>query len=357
MNNESDKILYSVRPQYRIKDYIKLNKIICKKMYISIRICVAILFFLEILSLEFNHISKAEIFIKVIFLIILWNIPNIISYKSIKKFISSYENTVFNFYKDYLKEETENRCITIYYNKIEKIYKLNNGIILKTKDPIKYIMIRGENFTDESVLNIADFLQNVIDKNLESNELNFKKVLMENEANFMVSNVYDDKKILEAYKIVAKKTLVTIRIILFSTEVLFIVYGVYGKIKLGTLNGLIWAFLIGAFYSYIGLNLEKLQIKSANKNLDFIKNLPENLYFYDSYFLCENKNDGISALSKVNYNEICNVYISEDIFIIKLIEKNNIMIIDKNGFQLGTLDKFIVFLRENFQGKIIDKQI
>ena len=33
------------------------------------------------------------------------------------------------------------------------------------------------------------------------------------------------------------------------------------------------------------------------------------------------------------------------------------MIIDKNGFQLGTLDKFIVFLRENFQGKIIDKRI
>lgn len=101
--------------------------------------------------------------------------------------------------------------------------------------------------------------------------------------------------------------------------------------------------------------MEKIHIKQVNKSIDFMKNFLENLYFYDTYFLCENKNAGISVLSKVNYNEIYNVYISENIFIIRLTGTKHIMIIDKNGFQLGTLDEFIVFLQENFQGKIIDK--
>lgn len=353
MNNESDEILYSVRPQYRVKDYIKLNKIINKKMYISIRIFTIILFFLEILTLEFNYISKAEIFMKIFFLIILWNSPNIVSYKSIKNFVSSNRNTILNFYKDYFKEENENSCTTTYYNKIHKIYKSKNRIILKTKEPTQYTIIRGKNSTEGSISDIATFLQSVINKDSESNDLYFKKVLMENEANFIVSNVYDDSKILEVYKIVARKLLVTIRIILISVEVLFIIYGVYVKIELGTSITLIAAFLVGILYIYIGFNLEKNHIKQANKTLDLMKNLPENLYFYDSYFLYENKNAGINTLGRIDYNKIDSVHISENIFIIRLTETKQIMVVDKSGFKLGTLEEFTDFLQEKFHGKII----
>gem|GEM_PF-2224912 len=357
MNKESERILYKVIPEYTIKDYIELNKITYKDLYIVMRGCSIILLLLGILSI--NYISKLDMFIKVminiILFIALWNSPSISVYKSKEIYVSPADHITLYFYENYFKAEHksgENFTIrTTYYNKIEKIYTKKNNIIIKAKDPIGYTIIRKSNFIQGNVSDFTKFLNTIVNTTDFKNQgIEEEQQFSEDELKFTVSKKCEKKTVLEAYRIIARKKLLLSRIIMVCFVVLSILDGIKMKVKYDSTFTLIVAACIFVLFTYMGFNLDKLQLRSLNKKFNLNDNLPDKFSFYNSYYLFKKSDVNSSDLGKLNYDQIENVYISDNLFILK--SKDMMCIIDKDGFVEGTSDEFLDFLQEKFEDKI-----
>ncbi|MEG2289310.1 MAG: hypothetical protein RR891_00675 [Clostridium sp.] len=175
---------------------------------------------------------------------------------------------------------------------------------------------------------------------------------MEDNLSFVILNKYNKNNMVEAYRIIFKKNLLSSRIVLSLFPSFGIVSGIYMKINSNSSIFLIAAIFISIIFSYLLFNLEKLQLTTLNKKFNLSDNLPDKFSFYNSYYLFEKNHVGTSTLGKLSYDQIDTVYISDHLFILKFTSNPSFSIINKDGFEVGTSDEFLMFLEDKFKGKI-----
>lgn len=170
-----------------------------------------------------------------------------------------------------------------------------------------------------------------------------------NNNKFVIVNKYNENIVVEAGKLINRRNFRVINLISWIYIALSIIFGIYEKVKNNSMIILIFGSGYTVIYLYMLNGFEKNKI---NNNNDFIANLSDKFTFYDSYYLYENSMNNNSC-GKVNYEEIKEVYISENIFVLKGSSMKEISIICKDSFDVGGVDEFTDFLKCKFKGKLI----
>ncbi|MEG2935848.1 MAG: hypothetical protein RR844_05090, partial [Clostridium sp.] len=86
---------------------------------------------------------------------------------------------------------------------------------------------------------------------------------------------------------------------------------------------------------------------------NFVEKLQDKFTFYDSYYVYEKKTSKEQFVN-VSYKEISKVYISKNVFILRAPHIKELCIICKDGFELGNVEDFTVFLKQEFKDKVIE---
>ncbi|MGL5328559.1 MAG: hypothetical protein ACRDD7_04765, partial [Peptostreptococcaceae bacterium] len=164
---------------------------------------------------------------------------------------------------------------------------------------------------------------------------------------YIIINKYDETKEIEAHKILNKYNLILWKFVLASIPI----YNIYIGISMNNFTITITGILIATVFIYLGLNLAKMQFKVLDKKFDMENNKPNKFIFFDSYCVFEKNNLNSYQNGKLCYEDICKVYITNNLYILK--STNISLTMYKNGFTCGTSNEFTEFLKEKFKDKVI----